>query len=287
MFSPLRAWKVNMSNRRIQMYEYRTIIYRLQQGQTIRAIQRDGLAGREKIKAIQEVARQQGWLDSSVTIPDEAELVTLFSHLTNKRLISSLSTKFFSLRDERQEKTKQISCMHKLLFSYFNEGPNISSEIHVHQIIQKILRIKENHLMNKKITFHFQHSRLTTLCVAHNPYWFIFLHEMLDVFIQESPAGTRITYQLVPPNTLSNLPFFQLIFTDDLPIPSFAFKKISKHDAGNDTCSQETLRALLETLGLFIHISFSMGEGNKLVIAIPLNAPTSKHTQSNVILFNR
>ena len=59
-----------MSNRRIMMHEYRTIIYRLQQGQTIRAIQRDGLAGREKIKAIQAVAMQQGWLDQTGTIPD-------------------------------------------------------------------------------------------------------------------------------------------------------------------------------------------------------------------------
>ena len=80
-----------MSNRRIMMHEYRTIIYRLQQGQTIRAIQRDGLAGREKIKAIQTVAMQQGWLDQTETIPDEAALADLFSKIPKTGQKGSLS----------------------------------------------------------------------------------------------------------------------------------------------------------------------------------------------------
>ena len=58
-----------MSNRRIIMHEYRTIIYRLQQGQTIREINRTRIAGRRKIKAIKEVAEQQGWLDPKCTLP--------------------------------------------------------------------------------------------------------------------------------------------------------------------------------------------------------------------------
>jgi transposase len=73
------------------MHEYRTIIYRLQQGQTIRAIQRDGLAGREKIKAIQTVAMQQGWLDQTGTIPDEAALADLFSKIPKTGQKGSLS----------------------------------------------------------------------------------------------------------------------------------------------------------------------------------------------------
>ena len=49
-----------MSNRRIEMHEYRQIIYRLQKGQTIRAIAREGLASRDKIKEIKQVAEGLG-----------------------------------------------------------------------------------------------------------------------------------------------------------------------------------------------------------------------------------
>lgn len=67
-----------MTNRRIKMYEYRQIIYRLKHGQTIRAIARDGLAGRLKIAFIQKIAEQNGWLNQDVLTPDEGVLEAIF-----------------------------------------------------------------------------------------------------------------------------------------------------------------------------------------------------------------
>ena len=68
-----------MSNRRIMMHEYKEIIYRLQQGQTIREIQRDHIAGRRKIKAVREIAEKHGWLDASCELPEEITLKELFA----------------------------------------------------------------------------------------------------------------------------------------------------------------------------------------------------------------
>ena len=56
------------------MYEYRQIIYRLQHGQTIREVSREGLASRDKIKAIKKIATEEGWLLPSAVIPDEQGL---------------------------------------------------------------------------------------------------------------------------------------------------------------------------------------------------------------------
>lgn len=67
-----------MSNKRFEMYEYRQIIYRLQQGQKARAISRDGLASRSKVAEIREVAEKQGWLLPEAILPDEKTLSELF-----------------------------------------------------------------------------------------------------------------------------------------------------------------------------------------------------------------
>jgi hypothetical protein len=61
------------------MYEYRQIIYRLQQGQKARAIHRDGLANREKIKDIKKIADLQGWLSPGAILPDEVVLQNFFA----------------------------------------------------------------------------------------------------------------------------------------------------------------------------------------------------------------
>jgi len=69
-----------MSNRRIEMYQYQQIIYRLQQGQKTRAIARDGLASRDKIAKIKEIAENNGWLKLTANLPTEKELEELFSN---------------------------------------------------------------------------------------------------------------------------------------------------------------------------------------------------------------
>lgn len=68
-----------MSNRRIEMHEYQQIIYRLQQGQTLRTIAREGLAGRAKIGSIAKIAEEKGWLKAEAVIPDAIELAAIFN----------------------------------------------------------------------------------------------------------------------------------------------------------------------------------------------------------------
>ena len=67
-----------MGNRKIQMHEYRHIIYRLRQGESERSIARDGLAGRPKIKIIRAAAEAAGWLKSEACLPKDEELATFF-----------------------------------------------------------------------------------------------------------------------------------------------------------------------------------------------------------------
>lgn len=73
-----------MSYRRIEVYEYRAIIYRLREGMTARQVAKTGLAGRRKVNAINQLAKQKGWLVDGATLPDDASIA--------EHLASELST---------------------------------------------------------------------------------------------------------------------------------------------------------------------------------------------------
>ncbi len=68
-----------MANRRIEMYEYRQIIFRLRQNQTNRAISRDGMGCRDKISEIKRIAKEQGWLDANASLPEDETLHAFFA----------------------------------------------------------------------------------------------------------------------------------------------------------------------------------------------------------------
>jgi len=67
-----------MSNRRFDMYQYRQIIFRLRQGESIRGIARTKLADRKKIRQIRQVAHEQGWLNPERQLPSDEELLQFF-----------------------------------------------------------------------------------------------------------------------------------------------------------------------------------------------------------------
>ncbi len=67
-----------MANKRFEMYEYRQIIFRLRQGETIRSVARSGLADRRKIKNILTIADSHGLLDLNKNLPDDNELLNIF-----------------------------------------------------------------------------------------------------------------------------------------------------------------------------------------------------------------
>ena len=54
-----------MSKRKLAMHVYKTIIYRLRQGESARKIAQEKLAGRRKINEIKKISQSKGWLNCS------------------------------------------------------------------------------------------------------------------------------------------------------------------------------------------------------------------------------
>jgi len=67
-----------MSNRRFEMYQYRQVIVQLRQGQSLRAIAKAGLMGRNKAAKVREVAMAQGWLNLESPVPEDGTLSEIF-----------------------------------------------------------------------------------------------------------------------------------------------------------------------------------------------------------------
>jgi transposase len=67
-----------MSNRSFDMYQYRQIIFRLRQGDSVRGIAQTKLADRKKLRQIRDIARQQGWLNIERDLPTDEELSPWF-----------------------------------------------------------------------------------------------------------------------------------------------------------------------------------------------------------------
>ena len=79
-----------MGNRRIEVYEYRQVIYRLKKGQSTRSIAKDGLMSRDKVRKIQLVAKEQGWLEESGGIPEEIVLAAHFQSKSQRPSTSAI-----------------------------------------------------------------------------------------------------------------------------------------------------------------------------------------------------
>ena len=60
-----------MSNRRLEMYQYRQIIIHLRLGDSVRSIARTRSADRKTIRRIRIVAQAQGWLNPETELPDD------------------------------------------------------------------------------------------------------------------------------------------------------------------------------------------------------------------------
>lgn len=67
-----------MANRRMAMYEYQQIIYRLRLGQAQREISRSGLASRCKVREIAKIASSLGWLDPNTALPESEAIAEVF-----------------------------------------------------------------------------------------------------------------------------------------------------------------------------------------------------------------
>jgi transposase len=96
------------------MYQYRQIIFRLRQGDSIRGIAQAKLADRKKVRQIHAVAIQQGWLNIQRDLPTDEELLTFFK-LRKSVPQSSLTTPYKDQIEEWVKQGIQASTIHAAL----------------------------------------------------------------------------------------------------------------------------------------------------------------------------
>jgi len=96
------------------MYEYRQIIVRLRQGDTIHGLVREGLASRKKARDIRRIALQQGWLELRNELPEDAILAQFFSH-SRKSSTVSLVLPFQEQIKKWHQQNIQASTIHAAL----------------------------------------------------------------------------------------------------------------------------------------------------------------------------
>lgn len=108
-----------MSRRKIEMYEYKAIIYRLRQGMTARQIAKEGFAGRHKINAIRILALQHGWLEEDSTFPDETTLAGMIE-IKPHRLTQSLAEPYRDFIKQCVQDGVYASVIHQRLIEQFN-----------------------------------------------------------------------------------------------------------------------------------------------------------------------
>ncbi len=89
-----------MANRRFEMYQYRQVLLRMRCGDSNREIARSRLMGRRKARQVRAVARQEGWLDPEVSLPNAATLAEHFRREKPRR--SSVS----QIEPHREEVTE-------------------------------------------------------------------------------------------------------------------------------------------------------------------------------------
>ena len=103
-----------MSNRRFEMYQYRQIIFRLRQGNSIRAISRCKLADRKTVSRIYQIAAREGWLAITKEIPTDDELSKFF-RLRNSSALQSLALPYQEQIEQWVKQGIQASTIHAAL----------------------------------------------------------------------------------------------------------------------------------------------------------------------------
>jgi hypothetical protein len=86
------------------MHEYREALYRMRRGERDRQISRDGVLGRHKLSILRVLAQQQGWLEPTLALPPEAQLLQALQAY------------------KRAQGGPVIRCQHRLNFPHFGRS---------------------------------------------------------------------------------------------------------------------------------------------------------------------
>ena len=111
-----------MANRRIEMQEYRSALYRMRQRESNRSINRDHVLGRRKLANLRSIAEQENWLDPSVALPTERVLLEAIKarDLANKS--SESATEYAPLiHADSQSNLVQYA---QIIEAWFKQGVN-------------------------------------------------------------------------------------------------------------------------------------------------------------------
>jgi transposase len=103
-----------MSYREFEVYEYRQIIYRLQKGESQRAVAKAGFASRDKVKSISAKARDHGWLALGAPLPCDDEIARI-CETNSKPSKSSVLDEYKDLIQGFIEQGIQASVIHPYL----------------------------------------------------------------------------------------------------------------------------------------------------------------------------
>jgi transposase len=82
--------EVAMGRRRIEMYQYRTVLVQMRRGDSDREIARGHAMGRNKLAALRELAVKAGWLDAQAPLPEDAQIAAMLG--SPKLAVSTVST---------------------------------------------------------------------------------------------------------------------------------------------------------------------------------------------------
>lgn len=154
-----------MSNRKIEMYQYRSIIYRLRKGETARQIAREGLAGRHKINSIKQIAEQRGWLKQDAKLPEDSILAQVFSSET-KTVKQSKAEPYRKFITKAVHDGVNANVIHQRLIEQFNFSGAYDS---VRRMAQKI---KGSDISNLTIPLNFEIGEAVQVDFGKGPHLF-------------------------------------------------------------------------------------------------------------------
>lgn len=131
-----------MAYRKFEVYEYKQIIYRLQKGESQRSIARSGLASRDKIKEIANIAKDLNWLSSTTSFPDDLEIAKAFAQrnkVNNESILNSHKEQILSF----VEQGISAKLIHNYLEDNYTLGLSYSA---VQRYVKQLKDISTNNL---------------------------------------------------------------------------------------------------------------------------------------------
>ncbi|CAO4847315.1 MAG: hypothetical protein FADNKDHG_01481 [Holosporales bacterium] len=152
-----------MSNRRIKMITYESIIRRLREGDSMRSIERAKLAGKRSVSRIKKVALEKGWLDKNNPLPCERDLQSVFQKETKGNQKLSKSGHIEKIIQWTQEGYQARTIYNKLKNNFGYDGSYDS--------VQRFIKKLQINNLEKVLTtpLHFKPAEAAQVDFGHGP----------------------------------------------------------------------------------------------------------------------